>query len=399
MKETLALDGGRPTRSKEEFLVFGAPFIEEEEIREVVDCLRRRWLGTGPKVLQFEGEFAAYKQRQFAMALSSCTAGLHLAMLASGIGAGDEVITTPMTFCSTINAIIHCGALPVLADCDRRTMNIAAEEIERKITPRTKAILAVHFAGRCCDMDAVMALAARHDLLVIEDCAHAIEAEYRGRKAGCFGSLGCFSFYATKNIVTGEGGMVITDDERIASRIKVLGLHGLSRDAWKRFSDEGYKHYEVVEAGFKYNMMDLQASLGIHQLKRIDAYWERRRQIWEEYNLRFRDLPCVLPMDPEPGSRHAYHLYTPLIDVERIGRSRDWVLKALSAENIGVGVHYRPVHLHPYYRETFGWRAGEMPAAEWIGERTVSLPLSAALCDKDVQDVVTAFRKVLTIRP
>lgn len=391
----LAIDGGKPVRSKEDFLVFGAPLIEEPEIDEVVQCMRRRWIGTGPKVHQFEKDFKSFKGSKYAIALNSCTAALHLSMFAAGIGPGDEVITTPMTFCSTINAIIHCGATPVLADCDQNTMNILPEEIEKKVTSRTKAILPVHFAGRCCDMDAIMEIARKYDLLVVEDCAHAIESEYHGQKAGRFGDMGCFSFYATKNVVTGEGGMVTTDDDRFAERIKVLGLHGMSKDAWKRFSDDGYKHYQVIHAGYKYNMMDIQAAIGIHQLKRVDNYWVQRQNIWQKYNEAFKNLLCVTPPEPEPDSRHAYHLYTPLIDIDRFGKSRDWVLNALTAENIGVGVHYLPVHLHPYYRKMFGWKQGDFPNAEWIGERTLSLPLSAALNETDIDDVITSLEKVL----
>ncbi len=391
----LAIEGGSPVRPKENFLVFGAPLIEEPEIEEVASCMRSRWIGTGPRVHRFEEDFRLYKGSKHAVALSSCTAALHLSMHAAGIGAGDEVITTPMTFCSTVNAIIHCGAHPVLADCDRQTMNISPKEIEQKITAKTKAILPVHFTGRCCDMDAIMDIARRNNLLVVEDCAHAIESEYHAKKAGRFGVMGCFSFYATKNVVTGEGGMVITDDDYFADKIKVLALHGLSKDAWKRFSDEGYKHYQVVYAGYKYNMMDIQAAMGIHQLRRVDRYWERRRQVWDQYNEAFRDLPCYTPAESEPDTRHAYHLYTPLIDIDKIGKSRDWVLNALTAEGIGVGVHYLPVHVHPFSRKTFGWKEGDFPNAEWIGERTVSLPLSAALNEKDIDDVIAAFHKVL----
>lgn len=391
----LALDGGTPVRAKENFLVFGAPLFEEPEIEEVIACIRRRWIGTGPKVHEFEEDFRAFKGAKHAVALNSCTAALHLAMLAAGIGPGDEVITTPMTFCATINAIIHCGATPILADCDRVTMNIRPAEVEKKVTARTKVILPVHFAGRCCDMAPIMDIARQYDLLVIEDCAHAVESEYHGQKAGRFGDMGCFSFYATKNVVTGEGGMVITDDDRLAGCIKVLGLHGMSKDAWSRFSDEGYKHYQVIQAGFKYNMMDLQAALGIHQLKRVDQYWRRREAIWQKYQAAFQELPCILPAVPEPDTRHAYHLYTPLLEIDKLGKSRDWVLNALTAENIGVGVHYVPVHLHPFYRKTYGWKAGDFPNTEWIGERTLSLPLSAALHEQDVEDVIVAFRKVM----
>lgn len=395
--DKLAIEGGKPVRRKEDFLVFGAPLIEQPEIDEVVACMKSGWIGTGPKVNQFEEAFAEYKGAKHAVALNSCTAALHLSMLASGIGPGDEVITTPMTFCATINAIIHCGATPVLADCDKHTMNILPEEIEKKVTAKTKAILPVHFAGRCCNMDSIMEIAKTYDLLVIEDCAHAIETEYHGRKSGMFGDIGCFSFYVTKNVITGEGGMVTTNDDRLAGRIKVLGLHGMSKDAWRRFSDEGYKHYQVIHAGFKYNMMDIQAAIGIHQLTRVDKYWDHRRDIWERYNEAFKGLACYLPAEPESDSRHAYHLYTPMVDVDKLGQSRDWMINALTKENIGVGVHYIPVHLHPFYRKTFGWKEGDFPNAEWIGHRTVSLPLSAALTESDVEDVIAASQKVMQL--
>jgi dTDP-4-amino-4,6-dideoxygalactose transaminase len=391
----IALEGGRPVRSKDNFLIFGMPVIEEPEIDEVIDCFRRRWIGTGPKVQEFENDFASFSGSKHAIALNSGTAALHLSMLAAGIGPGDEVITSPMTFCATINAIIHSGAKPVLADCDLKTMNIQPEAIEQRITPRTKAILPVHFAGRCCDMHSIMDIADRYDLMIIEDCAHAIESEYHGTKAGRFGKIGCFSFYVTKNIVTGEGGMVVTDDDLFAEKIKILGLHGMDKDAWKRFSDDGYKHYQVVHAGFKYNMMDIQAAIGIHQLKRVEDNWKHRQKVWQKYNAAFSDLPCILPVDPEPDTKHAYHLYTPLIEIDRIGRRRDWVLSALNAENIGTGVHYIPLHLHPYYQDTYGWKEGDFPNAEWIGARTLSLPLSAGLTGEDTEDVIEAFKKVL----
>ena len=394
----LALCGGKPCRAKKKFLVFGSPAIGKEEVMEIQDSIKNRWIGTGPKVARFENDFAKYKGSPFAIALNSCTAALHLSMLASGVGPGDEVITTPMTFCATINAIIHSGATPVLADCDRKTMNIDYREIKKKITKKTKAVLVVHFAGRPCNMGQIVSICKNHSLALIEDCAHAIESEYQGKKTGTFGQLGCFSFYVTKNIITGEGGMVITRNKEMASKIKVLALHGMSKDAWKRFADEGYKHYQVIYPGFKYNMMDIQAAIGIHQLKRIDNYWKKRKAIWERYNREFAGLPCLLPANPEPHTKHAFHLYTPLIDIKKLGKTRDWVLQALTAENIGVGVHYIPVHLHPYYGKTYGWEKGSFPNAEWIGERTISLPLSPALTRNDVQDVCRAFKKALKVK-
>jgi len=380
---------------REKFLTFGMPKIERAEIDEVVASLESGWLGTGPKVARFEREFAAYKGVQYAAALNSCTAALHLCVLAAGVRPGDEVITTPMTFCASFNAIIHAGGVPVLADVDPRTMNIDAKEIERKITPKTRAIMPVHFAGRPCDMDAILEIAGKHRLRVIEDCAHAIETEYKGRKVGCIGDFGCFSFYVTKNIVTGEGGMVLARHEEDIAWIRILGLHGMSKDAWKRFSDEGYKHYQVVECGYKYNMMDIQAAIGIHQLERIEQYWTRREEIWKIYNDSFASLPVTLPADSSPDEKHAYHLYTLLIDESRAGISRDAFLNALTAEKIGCGVHYLSIPEHPYYQKTFGWSPEKYPNAMRIGRQTVSLPISANLSDDDVGDVISAVKKII----
>lgn len=382
---------------REKFLIFGTPLIGEEEIKEVESSLRAGWLGTGPKVARFEADFSAYKgiKETHVAAVNSCTAALHLSMIAAEIGPGDEVITTALTFCATVNAVIHAGATPVLADIDPQTMNINPEQIERRITPRTRAILPVHFAGRCCDMDAIMGIARRHRLKVIEDCAHAIESEYHGVKAGTFGDFGCYSFYATKNVATGEGGMVIARKEDDIARVKVLALHGMSKDAWRRFSDEGYKHYHVVECGFKYNMMDLQAALGIHQLQRVEQNWLKRKQIWDHYQEAFHNLPLTRPADPEPLTRHAHHLYTILIDEKRSGIARDDFLNEMTKRRIGVGVHYLSIPEHPYYQETFGWKPEEFPNAMRIGRQTVSLPLSARLSNRDVDDVMSAIRRTL----
>lgn len=379
---------------RDTFLVFAQPLIEQPEMDEVLDSLRAAWLGTGPKVHQFEHDFAAYKGVGQAAALNSCTAGLHLACLALDLGHGDEVISTAMTFCSSINAIIHAGATPVLADIDPETQAIAPASIEARITPRTKALLVVHFAGRPCDMDAIMDIARRHGLRVIEDCAHAIETEYHGRKAGTIGDIGCFSFYSTKNIVTGEGGMVIARDESLIDRIRVMALHGMSADAWARFSDAGYKHYHVVELGFKYNMMDLQAALGIHQLPRVDRYWERRRAIWDRYMEAFASLPVGLPAPVAPDTRHAFHLFTLRVNRERCGLSRDEALTALHKRNIGSGVHYLAIPEHPFYQRTFGWRPEDTPNATAYGRETLSLPLSPKLSDRDVADVIEAVTDI-----
>jgi len=378
-----------------DFLTFGAPAIEQDEIDELVASMRSGWLGTGPKVARFEEDFRAYKNAAHAVAVNSCTAALHLSILATGVGPGDEVITSAMTFCATVNAIIHAGATPVLVEVDPTSMNMNPEPVSAAITERTRAILPVHFAGRPCDMDGLGELAAAHGLKLVEDCAHAIEAEYKGRKTGTFGDFGCFSFYVTKNVVTGEGGMVLARSERDAARIKMLALHGMTKDAWKRFGDAGYKHYQVEECGFKYNMMDLQAAIGIHQLKRVESQWQRRREIWQRYSEAFAGLPLGLPAPPESGTRHAYHLYTILVDQAKTGISRDDFLEAITAERIGVGVHYLSIPEHPYYQRTFGWKPEDYPEAMRIGRQTVSLPLSARLTDDDVEDVIAAVRGIV----
>jgi len=382
---------------EEPFLIFGSPLIEQAEIDEVVACMQSAWLGTGPRVAQFEHDFATYQAlapMQVA-AVNSCTAALHVSMVAAQLEPGSEVITTPMTFCASVNAIIHAGLSPVLADVDPLTQNIDPTSIEAAITPRTRAILPVHFAGRPCEMDSIMAMAKKHDLIVIEDCAHAIETTYHGRKAGTFGDFGCFSFYATKNVVTGEGGMIVGRDEMNIARAKVLALHGMSKDAWHRFGDQGYKHYQVVEAGFKYNMMDLQAAIGIHQLARVGQTWTRREAIWNRYMEAFADLPIGLPTAPAPGTKHAYHLFTIMIDEVLCGISRDAFLDAMNSRRIGTGVHYMSVPEHPYYQQRYGWKPEQWPNAMRLGRQTVSLPLSPKLTDADVERVVEAIRQLV----
>ncbi len=371
---------------RDAMLVFGSPMIDEAEIAEVVATLRSGWIGTGPRVAQFEARFREYVGAQHAVALNSCTAALHLSLVVSGVGPGDEVITTPMTFCATANAILHTGARPVFVDVDRATGNIDPDLVEAAVTPNTRAILPVHYAGRPCRMDRLEAIARRHGLFLIEDAAHAIEASFHGRQIGTIGDLTCFSFYVTKNLVTAEGGMVTTN------------LHGMSQDAWKRFSDEGYRHYEVLFPGFKYNMTDLQAALGIHQLARLAQGAKRRQEIWARYDQAFGDLPVIRPAPIEAGTVHARHLYTILVKTEELARTRDWVLNELLRLKIGTGVHYTALHLHPYYRQTLGHQPGNFPNAEYIGARTLSLPLSAKLTDQDVEDVVAAVREV-TRRP
>lgn len=381
---------------RNDFLVFGSPRIEEPEIEEMILTLRSGWIGTGPKVGRFEELFREYIGVPYAMALNSCTAALHVSMIVAGIGQGDEVITTPMTFCATANAIIHTGAKPVFVDVNRDTMNIDPDLVERAITSRTKAILPVHFAGRPCDMDPIMEIARRHRLIVVEDAAHCVEGVYRGKKIGTIGDITCFSFYVTKNVTTGEGGMVTTHREDWADKIKMYGLHGMSRDAWKRYSDEGFRHYQVIFPGYKYNMTDMQASLGIHQLKKVEHYYIRREEIWNQYDEAFKSLPLSIPSPPEKETRHARHLYTILLNLDKLKTDRDTFQQALYGEKIGTGIHYISLHLHHYYRETYGCRPEDFPNAKFISERTISLPFSAKLTDADVEDVIRAVKKLTT---
>jgi dTDP-4-amino-4,6-dideoxygalactose transaminase len=395
MKTTVTRQWSVDKAARPTYLIFGSPQILDQEINEVLQTLHSGWIGTGPKVAKFEQVFGHYVGASHAVAVNSCTAGLHLAMLGIGLQSGDEVIVPSMTFAATANAVIHAGGRPELADSDRRTMCIDVEDVTRRITPRTRAIIPVHFAGRACNLDALLNLAQQHGLRVIEDCAHAIETLYHGRHVGTFGQYGAFSFYVTKNVMTGEGGMVTTGDADAANKIKVMALHGLSGDAWERFSDSGFKHYEVVAPGFKYNMMDIQAAMGLHQLQRVEGNLTRRQEIWKRYDEAFRDLPVFLNPPEEEGTRHARHLYTLILDVDRLRVGRDEVMSALHKQNIGTGVHYRALHLHQYYRETFGYQRGDFPNAEWISDRTLSLPLSPKLTDEDVEDVIFAVRRTL----
>ncbi len=387
-----AIAGGTPVRPRSNRLVFGAPVLGEEEVASVAECIRSNWIGLGARVEQFEQEFARYKGAPYALAVSSGTAAIHLALAALGISAGDEVIAPAMTFCSTVHPIVHTGAKPVLVDCRRDTFNIDPEQIESRITSRTKAILVVHMCGRSCEMDPILAIADRHDLRVIEDCAHAIESTYHGKAAGLMGDVGCFSFYPTKNITTGDGGMVITREAELLQRAKVLSLHGMTADAWSRFVG-GPSGYEVIEAGFKYNMTDLAAALGLPQLAKIEEHWRQRERVWSQYSQLLRELPLSLPAT-DSESRHAYHLYTPILLLEELRVGRREIIAALEAENIGVGIHYVPVHQHPYYRQQFGFADSDFPNATFVGERTLSLPLSPAMSEQDVADVVTALTRI-----
>jgi dTDP-4-amino-4,6-dideoxygalactose transaminase len=380
---------------RDRYLVFGAPHFGAAERAAVLACLDSGWVGSGPRVAELEERFRAYVGAPAAVAVSSCTAALHLALLALDLAPGSEVVTSPMTFAATANAIVHAGLVPIFADCDPRTGCLDPAALERALTPRTRAVIPVHFAGRPCEMVAIGRIADRHGLRVVEDCAHAIEAAIDGRHCGTFGELGCFSFYVTKNVTTVEGGMLVARSRETAARLKTLALHGLSADAWARYGDAGFVHYQVEEPGFKYNLTDLAASIGLVQLGEIEARWERRRALWDFYLRELAELPLALPPPAPPGVRHALHLFTCLVDPERTDRTRDAVVRALHELAIGTGVHYTALHLQPWYRKRFGFARGDFPAAESIGDRTFSLPLSAAVSDADAADVVRALRLVL----
>jgi dTDP-4-amino-4,6-dideoxygalactose transaminase len=379
---------------RERFLIFGSPLIGQEEIDEVVDSLRSAWIGTGPKVERFERMLEDYVGAEHVRCVSSCTAGMILSLRALGVGPGDEVLVPSMTFVASANAVEQVGARPVLVDSVEETGLMDLDAAEAAIGPRTRAIMVVHLAGRPVDIDRVASLAERHELHVIEDAAHALGAEWRGRRIGAHGNVTCFSFYATKNVTTAEGGAVATPDRALADEIERLALHGLSSGAWRRYSDTGYRHYVVTEPGTKSNLTDLHASLGIHQLPRLERWIERRAELWERYDDLLADLPLATPPAPGGDMRHARHLYSVRL-ADDAGLSRDALLQALEAQRIGAGVHFLAVHLHPYYRERYGIGPDDLPVAHRISRQTLSLPLSPKVSDADQDDVVEALRHSL----
>ncbi len=381
-------------KSKNKFIPFSPPWIGEEEIREVVDTLRSDWITTGPKTRRFEKEFRKFVKADAALALSSCTAGLHLALVLHGIKPGDAVITTPMTFCSGVNVIEQIGALPVLADIESRTLNIDPDAVgkilkNKSIRKKVKAILAVHYAGHPCEMDALMKLADRYGLKVIEDAAHAIPAEYKGKRIGGLGNLTAFSFYGTKNLTTAEGGM-LTGSPRLIEKARLLSLHGMNRDAWKRYSKEGSWHYDVVAPGFKYNMTDIQAALGLAQLKKLPGFQARRRAIVQKYHDAFSGKELFeIPVEA-PYARHAWHLYALRLNLQRMKINRDQFIEELRRRGVGTSVHFIPIHLHSYYRKKYGFKPNDFPVAWREYQRLVSLPLYPKLTDTQQGQILNA---------
>lgn len=396
MEQKLAIEGGQPVRST--FLPFGRPCIGQEEVDEILETLESGWIGTGPKAARFEKMFAEYVGSSHALAVNSCTAALHLSIVASGIVPGDEVITSPLTFAATANAVIHAGGQPVFADIDPITLNIDPAAVERAISSRTRAIIPVHFGGLPCDMDAILSIAQQYDLFVIEDAAHAVGTRYHGRLVGTFGNLTCFSFYANKNLTTAEGGMVTTNDDELAETIAVYRLHGLSKHAWQRYSSRKFLPSDALYPGFKYNMPDLLASLGIHQLRKQEDFLAIRENHARVYDQAFGSMSGLRRQyRPSNGKdRHALHLYVLILDLAQFTVSRNQIIEALLAENIGAALHYRALHMHPYYQQTYAYRPEDFPTAASIGESVFSLPLTPGMTESDLNDVVQGVTKVLT---
>ncbi len=378
---------------RDTFLPFAPPLIGAEEIDEVVDTLRSGWLTTGPKTRKFADEFAEFTQAPGALTVSSCTAALHLSLIALGIGEGDEVITTPLTFAASVNVIEHAGARPVLVDVEPDTLNIDPAKIEQAISPATKAIIAVHYAGHPVELDAIRDIADRHNLHLIEDAAHAIGAAYKGRPIGSGDNPACFSFYATKNLTTGEGGMLTGTDDFI-DQARTLSLHGMSREAWSRYAAGGKWAYDIVAPGYKYNMTDIQAALGLQQLQRFEKMQQRRREIVAQYQDAFGRDPAFQTPVCHDHVRHAWHLYVLRINESELTIDRNQLIEEINARNIGTSVHFIPIHIHSYYANKYGWKPEDLPVALNSFNRMVSLPLSAKMTDQDVADVIEAVTDI-----
>lgn len=374
---------------------FHLPVIEDEEIRGVEETLRTGWLTTGRKTKLFEEEFARYVGTNHAVAVNSCTAALHVALEALKIGPGDEVLVPTMTFTATAEVVLHLGARPVLVDCDRETLNIDVSDAEGKISSQTRAIIPVHFGGQPCDMDGIKDLSRRHNLRIVEDAAHALPARYKGRMIGSLGDITCFSFYVTKTITTGEGGMATTNNPEWADRMRVMSLHGISKDAWKRYSAEGSWYYEVLSAGFKYNLTDIGAALGIAQLRKCDRFQRARQAIAAQYNSSFADIPEVAPLAVHAEVEHAWHLYVIRLDLASLRIDRNEFIERLKEKRIGSSVHFIPLHLHPFYRDQFAYEPSQFPNATFAFERIVSLPIFPSMTAEQIRHVTTSVREIV----
>ena len=380
---------------RESFLPFHIPEIGEEDIAAVAETLRSGWITAGPKVKDFEARFARFTGAAHAVAVNSGTAALHLALEAAGIRSGDEVLVPTLTFAATAEVVVQLGAKPVLVDCAPDTLNIDPAALERAITSRTKAVIPVHFAGHPCEMDAILEIAAAHRLTVVEDAAHALPARWRGKMVGTIGDLTCFSFYATKTITTGEGGMITTQDPAWAERMRIMSLHGISKDAWKRYTAEGSWRYEIIAPGYKYNMTDIAAALGISQLARCDDFLRARLRCKRRYDDGFAGQAAIQTPVAHDDVEHAWHLYVIRLDPKQLRIDRDQAVALLKARNIGVAVHFIPLHLHPYYRDTYGYRPDDFPFASAAFERIISLPIYPRLSDADLDDIITAVNDIV----
>ncbi|TMA58935.1 MAG: DegT/DnrJ/EryC1/StrS family aminotransferase [Deltaproteobacteria bacterium] len=377
------------------FLPFHIPDIGEDEIQAVVETLRSGWLTTGPKVRQFEEDFARYIGCRHAVAVNSATSALHLALEAVGIKAGDEVLVPTLTFAATAAVVLHLQAKPKLVDCRPETLNLDPDQLERAITAKTRAIIPVHMTGLPCEMGRILEIAKAHNLRVIEDAAHALPARFQEQRVGTIGDITCFSFYATKTITTGEGGMATTENPEWAERMRIMGLHGISKDAWKRYTAEGSWYYEILSPGYKYNLTDLAAAIGIQQLKKCDQFWQARQRIAALYTEGFQDMPEITTPALAREGQHAWHLYILQLNLERLRISRNEFVELLKQYQIGTSVHFIPLHLHPYYRETFGYRPQDLPQASAAFERIVSLPLYPKMTEAQVQQVISAVREIV----
>ena len=378
-----------------ELLPFHRSDIGEEEVSEVLEVLRSGWLTTGPKVREFEREFAAMVGAEHAVAVNSCTAALHLALEAAGVSEGDEVLVPTMTFAATAEVVTYFKARPVLIDCTQDTLNLNTDRIQQAITDKTRAIIPVHFAGHPCDLRPIHAIAQAHDLHVIEDAAHALPARYHGKMIGGISDATCFSFYATKNITTGEGGMITTNNAEQAARMRMMSLHGLSRDAWNRYSAQGSWYYEILSPGFKYNLTDIAAALGLAQLKKCERFWKGRERYAALYNEGFQDLPEIICPPTASHVQHAWHLYVIQLNLDCLRIGRDEFIRQLQQAGVGCSVHFIPLHLHPYHRDRSGYRPEDFPIASRVFQRIVSLPLYSKMTEDEVNRVIETVRDLV----
>lgn len=372
---------------------FHKPYITSDEINEVIDSMRSGWLTMGPKTVRFEEEFNQYIGSKHSVAVNSCTAALHLALKAIDLKPGDEVIIPSITFTATGEVVCYFGAKPVIIDVERDTCNMDVKAVEKAITQKTRAIMPVHYAGQPCDMDAIKQIADSYKLIVIEDAAHSLPAWYKGRKVGTIGDMTCFSFYATKTLTTGEGGMVTTGNDKWAEGIKMLRLHGISKDAWKRYLNVGYWYYEVIEAGYKYNMTDIQAALGLSQLKKLEWMWERRKEIAKRYTDAFKSEEIIPPFI-KPDRDTSWHLYVIKLNLDALKIDRNNFIEELKRIGIGTSVHFIPLYRHVFYRDTFKYSPKDFPNSEWIYERIISLPIYPGMTDEEIESVIGSVKDV-----